>query len=501
MARAAHATTVPALLLAGLATLAMTTPGPLAGAIPVRELPAGGTAGLLRAPLWTAIKAPLPAGAGTSPDSYLYGMACPSASTCAAAGNYVDRAGTSQGLLLTGHGSSWTATKAPLPAAAGASPSDVSLFGVVCPSAVACVAAGSYTDSAGNPEGLLITGHGTSWTAIEAPQPPGAAVDPDVSLSAVTCASTYLCVAAGSYLDSSGNYQGLLIAGHGTSWTATEAPLPANAGASPIVGLLGVTCASASQCIAVGYYTDSKLSYQGLLLTWHRSSWTATEAPLPAGAGTNPGANLSGIACPSASTCVATGAYMNSSSAYQGLLLAGHGSSWTATKAPLPAGTNADPAASLSGVTCPPASTCTVTGYYSSTAGQEGLLLAGRGTAWTATKAPLPTTSTDPEASVGDVTCPATSACLAAGAYHVSSGESRGFLLTGRGSSWTATQPPVPANAQPGSYVEAITSVACPSRASCDAAGYFTIGAAGDEHAMLLTGPADSHPHGQRPGP
>src|ERR1039457_2425755 len=159
MARAAHATTVPALLLAGLATLAMTTPGPLAGAIPVRELPAGGTAGLLRAPLWTAIRAPLPAGAGTSPDSYLYGMACPSASTCAAAGNYVDRAGTSQGLLLTGHGSSWTATKAPLPAAAGASPSDVSLFGVVCPSAVACVAAGSYTDSAGNPEGLLMHEH------------------------------------------------------------------------------------------------------------------------------------------------------------------------------------------------------------------------------------------------------------------------------------------------------------------------------------------------------
>jgi hypothetical protein len=481
--------TVAAVLLAGLATLAMATPGMPAGAIAVRELPAGWTAGLLRAPLWTAIKAPLPAGAAVSPDSYLYGVACPSASSCVAAGDYVDPAGTGQGLLLTGHGSSWTATKAPLPASAGASPSDVTLFGVVCPSAAACVAAGGYYDSAGNQEALLVTGHGTSWTAIEAPLPTGAGADPDASLSDVTCASTHLCVAVGSYIDSSGNSQGLLITGHGTSWTATEAPVPAGANSAPGTSISGVACPSAARCIAVGTYTDSTGYYEGLLLTWHRSSWTATEAPLAAGAGANPGAGLSGVACSSASTCLAAGAYMGSSSAYQGLLLAGHGSSWTATKARLPAHANADPVASLSDVACPSASTCVVTGYYSNSTGQQGLLLAQRGTAWTAIKAPLPTTSTDPEASTGDVTCPATSACLAAGAYHVSSGESRGFVLTGRGPSWTATQPPVPAHAEPGSYVEAITSVACPSRASCDAVGYFTIGRAGDEHAMLLTGP------------
>ena len=124
---------------------------------------------------------------------------------------------------------------------------------VACPSASSCVAAGSYYDSSGNEQALLVTGSGTSWTAAEAPLPANAAADRSAVLDSVACPSASSCVAAGDYADSSGNGQGLLVTGSGTSWTAAEAPLPANAAADPDAGLGSVACPSASSCVAAGY--------------------------------------------------------------------------------------------------------------------------------------------------------------------------------------------------------------------------------------------------------
>ena len=86
---------------------------------------------------------------------------------------------------------------------------------MACPSASSCVAAGDYTDSSGNGQGLLVTGSGTSWTAAEAPLPANAAADPVAGLGSVACPSASSCVTAGVYDDSSGNRQGLLVTGSG----------------------------------------------------------------------------------------------------------------------------------------------------------------------------------------------------------------------------------------------------------------------------------------------
>src|ERR1700745_3950560 len=83
---------------------------------------------------------------------------------------------------------------------------------------------------------------------------------------------------------------GMVAAGAGatgaaaaTTVTATEAALPANAGSNPVVNLPSVSCASAGNCTAVGNYTDnSGNSAQGLLLTQTAGTWAAgTEAALP----------------------------------------------------------------------------------------------------------------------------------------------------------------------------------------------------------------------------
>jgi hypothetical protein len=77
---------------------------------------------------------------------------------------------------------------------------------VACPSTTSCVASGfDATD------GLLVTGSGTTWTATEAPLPPDASSS--LGLQSVACPSTISCVATGSYIDSSGNQDGLLVTG------------------------------------------------------------------------------------------------------------------------------------------------------------------------------------------------------------------------------------------------------------------------------------------------
>ena len=119
--------------------------------------------------------------------------------------------------------------------------------------------------------------------------------------------------------------QGLLLTGSGSAWTAIQAPLPANAStnATLIGELNSVACPSMSQCVAAGIYTGKSSNEQGLLLTGPGSLWTATQAPLPANATTSPpDAQLEPLACASTSECVAAGKYF-SGSGIDGLLVTG----------------------------------------------------------------------------------------------------------------------------------------------------------------------------------
>ncbi len=63
-------------------------------------------------------------------------------------------------------------------------------------------------------QGLLLTGSGTSWTATETPLP---AADPggNVQPSSVASAPTTVRAVAGAYTDSSGNRQGVPLPGPG----------------------------------------------------------------------------------------------------------------------------------------------------------------------------------------------------------------------------------------------------------------------------------------------
>src|SRR5262249_1475567 len=160
-----------------------------------------------------------------------------------------------------------------------------------------------------------------------------------------------------------------LLTWSGGQWESAQTPLPADAASVPGVVISGLACASASSCFAVGgYYTDNAAGSGGggLVLTWTNGSWSATEAPLPADASNPQSAGLRGISCPSSVSCVAVGGYAETGSGYtgswgQGLLLTWSNGSWKAAASPLPENAASPPHdnAQVYAVSCATSLSCT----------------------------------------------------------------------------------------------------------------------------------------------
>ena len=151
-----------------------------------------------------------------------------------------------------------------------------------------------------------------NWAAgVEAGLPADAGGSPEVRLGSVSCGSAGDCAAVGGYVDGSNGSQGLLLSETAGVWAAgTQAGLPANASTVPSVDLTSVSCASAGECAGVGSYLNSSGDFQGLLLSESAGAWTpGIQAELPADAAADSGVDLGSVSCASAGNCAAVGAY------------------------------------------------------------------------------------------------------------------------------------------------------------------------------------------------
>jgi hypothetical protein len=173
-----------------------------------------------------ASELPLPIGAATGENpqnAFLESVTCTGPGDCVAAGGYEDTNGSNdfQGMLLTETGGVWDqASELALPpgAAATAGAQDASINSVTCTSLGNCVAVGNYYDTNGKDDGqgMLATETGGVWgPASELTLPAGAASAASaqyVFLNSVTCTGPGSCVAVGSYEDSSGDEQAMVLA-------------------------------------------------------------------------------------------------------------------------------------------------------------------------------------------------------------------------------------------------------------------------------------------------
>jgi hypothetical protein len=380
---------------------------------------------------WVARVAPLPAAAGSTSTGQLTAVDCPRQAFCVAVGSYTTATGASHAVLETYSFGRWTVEAAPMPAHAGKGNNTGGwLTSVDCQNSGSCVAVGRYEDAHGGQLGLIETLSGMTWTGQAAPQPPDAATEQSVQLSQVSCPAVGGCAAVGSYETATGGVQaeGLASLPGGATWSASAVPLPSDAqvGAGEDATLQTVSC-QGGFCEGAGHFYDSVGHERGLLARVTAGNWTGSEAPEPGNAGVDvhQGADVVDVSC-TFDGCVAVGSYTDLAGGLRPLTVAvpTQGVPLPA-EAPQPADQTAGNAVDgrLNAVSCLSLSSCVAVGAYVNTTGSTNYLglidrLSARG--WSTSRTPVPSTAVGDGAHSGlaAVSCPPGGGCRAAGYFY-----------------------------------------------------------------------------------
>jgi hypothetical protein len=317
---------------------------------------------------WRSVAVLAPLNARADPVATLDTVACAGAGSCAGGGSYQAKSGAFEAMVVTEAGGTWKrAQELLLPAGAFAANPDASVASVACTGAGSCVAVGGYTyDSAGHGQAFTAAESGGVWArARQVALPANAAPATDATLGAVACTSAGSCVAVGGYLDKAGRQELMAVTEANGRWgRAAQITAPRNA-AAPGGSLDGVSCWRPGDCLAVGMYADASRHGQALAVAESGGRWArATEIAVPANAGQDPGARLTGVACSPAASCTAAGGYFDKSAASHAMVVTGSPRGWaraTEIKAP-PAGGFVAPF--LDGISCFAAGTCEAAGSY-----------------------------------------------------------------------------------------------------------------------------------------
>jgi hypothetical protein len=236
---------------------------------------------------WSLQRAPIPHGAKKSGFN---GVSCVSVSACVAVG-YFDR----KPLAERWNGRRWSLQRVPSVARSHAA----ALFGVSCLTASDCFAAGRRTDRIGNVDPLVERWNGVTWQLSgSVPQ----AYQGDLSeLLGVSCSSRFACAAVGDSVIGA-----IAEQWDGMRWTAHPQVNPSVGGG--ISALFTASCVSRRFCAAVGFGNNTStgagpFSDYALMEVWNGRRWRISTKS----SRRRNNYDLSGVSCTSATACLAVG--------------------------------------------------------------------------------------------------------------------------------------------------------------------------------------------------
>ena len=302
-----------------------------------------------------------------------------------------------------------------------------SLNSVSCTSTTSCLAVGfqSNTMAPPGPETTLTEMlNGASWSVVSSPNPGNNVND----LTGVSCTTSTNCVAVGYYSNTSGDtYQTLIETWNGTSWSVTPSPDQGSGDNE----LFGVFCTSSTNCVAVGDSINGSGYSQTLIETWNGTGWSIIPSPDPG----IPSSGLEGVYCLTSTNCVAVGYYFNGPST-QGLVETWNGTIWSVSPSPGPAD-----AGNLVSVSCTSATNCVAVGSYVGGPGSQILIESWNGSVWSVTTSP----NQGRQDALSSVSCISSTNCIAVGNYLPPTGYANQTLIESwNGISWVITPSPSP---------------------------------------------------------
>jgi hypothetical protein len=349
----------------------------------------------------------------------------------------------------------WSVVSTPNPSGA----TENALNGVSCVSATTCVGVGDDKNSSRVFVPLGEAWNGTEWQLKSMPVPSGSV---EVTLEGVSCSSSTACTAVGSYQTSTGPYKTLAERWNGSEWTIQSTPTPT--GESYFVGLDGVSCSSATSCIAVGFVEVGVFKDTTLIESWNGTEWKIQTSPNPS----KEVNALHGVSCTSSTACTAVGTI------YSGVLI----ERWNGTEWVFQTGANGGSGSGLNAVSCTSATACTAVGG----SGTSGLAESWNGTAWTSQNIPSP--SGAKETTLLGTACPSTASCVATGWYINSSGAKVALGEGWNGTEWQIVSTPNPT----GATSSELSGVSCASSAECTAVGHY-LNSSGTNVTLAESGP------------
>lgn len=226
---------------------------------------------------------------------------------------------------------------------------DHKLKGISCTSTTNCMTVGRLGTSTGVPFGYRW--NGSTWSSVTVPSPGGSAELRDIS-----CTSATSCMAVGQY-ESSGVIKTLAESWNGTEWKIVGSP---NVTGSTVSSLADVSCSAATACTAVGRTVDFTTgTTRPLVMRWNGAGWTIQSAP-----SSGEGTELSGVSCPTSTSCTAVGSY-KSGTAKIPTALSWNGSTWTVQTIANPTPPEGSVLQGhLEGISCTSSTVCTAVGQY-----------------------------------------------------------------------------------------------------------------------------------------
>jgi len=263
--------------------------------------------------------------------SALQGVACPSATSCWAVGNYTTAGGAHVNEVLHWNGRRWS--RVPVPSPGGTTGGFSGLGRVTCVSPASCWAVGEFTKLHGPGLNQVLHWDGRRWSRVPAPDPGGTASGDFSALNAVSCPSTASCWAVGGYGRSGSSFTALneVLHWNGRTWSLAASPDPDGTGPGAGNFLSDVVCTSTANCWAVGNYGSIRGSGVILNQALHWDGRTWSQAPTPNPAGTSSGALnfLRGVRCASPARCWAVGRDAPAGQSDRNQALRWNGTSWS----------------------------------------------------------------------------------------------------------------------------------------------------------------------------
>jgi hypothetical protein len=325
----------------------------------------------------------------------------------------------------------------------------------------------------------------SSWgRAIEVPGLAALNKGRDASVGPVSCPSPGSCTVGGSYTDSGRHQQGFVVSERNRRWgQAIEVPGLAALNKRRDAAVTSVSCASAGNCVAGGFYghnsTDPYVvtSGQGFVVSERNGRW-GQAAGVPGLANLSKGGNagVGSVSCAAPGNCAAGGFYTDGSGLYQGFVVSERSGRWgQATEVPGLGALNKGGLrfAGVSSVSCAAPGSCVAGGnYYTDAAGhRQAFVVSEKNGRWGTARQVAGNLNAGGSAFADTVSCGSAGNCSAGGAYRDGQGNQQAFVVSEVNGTWAAAREV--AGRLNTNGTASVASVSCASAGNCSAGGDF----------------------------